>query len=538
MTSSTVSASHSKARSIAGFGVSLLLGALCLLCFALPSRAYAEKPPLEVVGTPTVSVVTGGKADLAVTVKNTSSELVDFIDIWDSTAIGTGEDAWTPYIFQDDRESPEPEGAEVTWTMDASYYGLAAGKTATFYVRVRAYDLAPGTYNHFIQLANWGWEVTEWNEWGWPVASEKKLNKMYSDKIPVKLVVYNPADAALTVGKGENLGATVTAFPASGIDLGTIDLTKTDESALKKELPFFIKNTSPTVDSRTGARPDITLVSGTSMSISGFGADYMFPISYSNGYGLYSYDTTLGPDAPFSVSLSVDASYFIAGTYKANIDISTIPHKVKVNSAAGKDSGSYSIPVTVKLTGTNPRLPKRASDAKASPGNNQVELTWKSPSSDISYYVYRREGAESKTDPDTWTADDWAKYEKLNFNEVFALTDGSYLYVDGTAKNGTTYSYVVIGSEPFMGYASTPVKATPKSSYKNKLQRPEVFVNEKPGGVTLSWRMNDNYGSNNCDGAGMVDHFNVYRDGVLVTKIYQSAVVDDSYPDWIEGSDG
>ena len=526
----------------------ILVSIFVILTFGMPAFgglsknvSAAEENKLQVVGTPTVNVVTGGTADLVIKLKNTTSKTLDNINIWESPAVGTGEDAFTPYTFQDKRRSPEAENAKITASpnSDAKSYGVEPGKTATFHILTEARDLAPGTYTHYLQFADW-WTEYDYNEYGWPIweTARTVLGELYSGKIKVTMVIYNPKDAALTVGTSSNYGATMTPFPSSGIDFGSIDLTRSE--GLTKEQTFFIKNTSPTKDSYTGKLPDITLVQGTDfIGPSGELYEEPIPFSYYNGYGLYSYDTTLGPDASHRVTVSADAEWLIAGTYTGNVCIETVPHKVRINGREGDNSGSYRIPVTVKLTGVNPRLPKRATALKAKAGNGMVELTWTSPNPDVNYYVYRREGTETKTSPDAWTWADWKRYEKLNFNWISSKEDGTYLYVDGTVENGKTYSYVVTAGDPFKSYASAPATAKPDSSYVSRIMAPEDFSTyDEVGSVTLNWRMADLYGGNKCDGAGLVDHFNIYRDDVLVKQIYQSAVEDEVEMGWIRDEGG
>ena len=526
----------------------ILVSIFVVLTFGMPALgglprtvSAAEENKLQVVGTPTVNVVTGGTADLVIQLKNTTSKKLDNINLWESPVVGTGDDAYTPYTFQDKRRSPEPENATVETSpySDSKIYGVEPGKTATFHILIEARDLAPGTYTHYLQFADW-WTVYDYDEYGWPIweTARTVLGELYSGKIKVTTVVYNPKDAALTVGTSSNNGATVTAFPSSGINLGTIDLTRNE--GFTKDQTFFIKNTSPTKDSYTGKRPDITLVQGTSfIGPSGELYDEPVPFSYYNGYGLWSYDTTLGPDSWHRVTVSVDAEWLIAGTYTGYVCIDTVPHKIKINGKEGDNSGSYRIPVTVKLTGVNPRLSERATALKAKAGNGMVELTWTSPDPDVTYYVYRREGTETKTSPDAWTWADWKQYEKLNFNWIPSKENGTYLYVDGTVENGKTYSYIVTAGEPFQSYASAPATAKPDSSYVSRIMAPEDFSTEdETGYVVLNWSMAELYGGNKCDGAGLVDHFNIYRDDVLVKQVYQSAVDDAAEMGWIDDGNG
>ena len=526
--------------------IAIIAGVLAFSAFAPGGAAFAADYKLTVEGTPTARVVTGGTADLEIKLKNNSSETVDYISLWDATTYGEGEDEFCPYTFQDKRKSPQPTGAIVTPAGDNCIYGIGAGKTATFHVLVQAGSMEPGTHNDFLQFANWGYEY-DYTEWGWPIyeTRRKVLYEMYSDKIPIEVIPYNPADAALSVGRGENNGATVTPFPASGIDLGTIDVSSSYEDVLNLKIPFYIKNVSPTVDTYTGARPDITLIEGSGLDYDrGNGAVAIdSPIRYDNGYGLWSYDTTLGPDAPHAVAVKADATQFIAGTYEAEVRIGTIPRKVKVNGREGDNSGAYSIPVTLTLTGTNPRLPEKARNLSVNPGNGLNELTWQPSAADedaeVSYYIFRREGTETKTNPDSWTVQDWSRYERLNYNTVSAKDDGTYLYIDGTVENGKTYSYVVGSDDPFKCYASAPASGTPDASLETRLLAPDrAYAADQVGGVELVWEMNEFYGGSECDGSGMVDHFNIYRDGVLINQIYQSAVDDEVSMGVITDGDG
>lgn len=240
-----------------------------------------------------------------------------------------------------------------------------------------------------------------------------------------------------------------------------------------------------------------------------------------------------------SGTIMIDATDMIAGTYTTSLEINTVPFCAKINGDPTNDKGKHTIPVKVVLTGTNNRLPARPSAFNASPGNDQVQLTWKAPAEGLTYIVYRREGREEALNSDNWTVDNWSKYKAISGADVTARGDGTYIFVDGTAENGKTYSYVVSTGKPFRGYASTPVSATPKSTYVSRLLCPErVFANDKIGGVELEWQMNELYGGISNNGESMVDHFNVYRDGVLVACIAQNAVNDTPIQGWVDDGEG
>lgn len=488
----------------------------------------------------------GSYVDISFDVKNNTDSDVTGVSVIDQTYITNADgDKWTPYEFQYSTRTgvnacPDPDNA----TIDELGYTIKAGQTATFYMRVyNCTDRSVGTYSDFIKLGRKRKELeytydpgTNMTSVGW----KETIEAEYTDNIPVTNIVYNPQNAAVTMGTSSNAGSTITAF-LDVIDYGTINLATAGEDVLSQSTGFFVKNTSPVGNDEHGNPLNITVDFGLKYAGDDYG-NFCFGLS-SNTFGGMSW-APLPPatDTEFqtaSGSLILDASEYIAGTYETQLVINTIPFNTKVNGVSANTDGDHIIPVKVKLTGINPRLPKRVDDLTISPGNNQIELRWTAPEEDISYSVYRREGKETALDPDAWTTSEWNNYECLSTFGIMAKDDGTYIFVDGTAENGKTYSYVVTAGSPFKGYASIPVSASPKSVYVSRLLAPDdVFASEELGGVDLRWQLNDVYGGRNNNGESMVDHFNIYRDGVLVAQVMQSAVKDTVNKGWIESENG
>ncbi len=503
----------------------------------------AKSYPLSVTSVPVAYTPTGGYTDIAIKVKNNDTKAITGISLIDYTIITESEDAkWTPYMFQYEAEKSgetsckKPTNAK----KDDLGYTIEAGKTATFYIRV--FNNHPGrkagTYTDFIKLGRKRRELKgeyDPEEGCTIIRYVTTIEEEYTDKVNITNTVYKPSGLLLSVGTSDNYGRDIKEF-GSTIDFGKIDLSKADDNTIKQNLEFYVKNVTTAKEEHNNSR-DITV----DMGIKDYNEDkcFYFGSNLLNGMSWAplppatenSYNTASG-------SIAFNAREYIAGTYTTKLRISTISWDAKVNGKQTNTDGDHFINVKVVLTGTNPRLPKKATNFKATPSNNQVELTWTSPTKDASFAVYRREGTESKTNPDTWTDSDWNNYEILTGENVFAGSDGSYLYVDGTAKNGKTYTYVVIAGSPFKGYASTPVSAKPDKTKVSKIQKPErVYTTEKPGGVYIDWEMNGNYGGSNFSGDSLVDHFNIYCDGNLVKQVNQSAVSDIVYYGYIHNED-
>ena len=525
--------------------------------FAGPEEAEAATTyPLEVVSTLVANTPAGGYTDVAIKIKNTSDKKVTGISLIEYPILGPKDDQWTPYVFQYSNSSGSDKCKDpVNATKDDDGYTIKAGQTATFYVRVFNDGVNKGrgigTFTDTIQFGKHHREYyseLDPEDGGYWISRRWVIDARYTAKVKIKNVVYNPNNAVLTLGTSSNNGVTIKEFKT--IDFGSVDLSKTSSASLKQSKTFYVKNISASDKDQKGNPNNISV----SMDVE---SPYSY---YTDGYtGRYIFDfddhltngMSWAPLAPakansFSAAsgtVSLDATKYIAGTYTGKLVVNTVPYGAKVNGLAGDNEGYRTISIKVKLTGTNPRLPGKPTSFKVTPGNNQAELTWKAPKGydkeGLAYTVYRRDGEETKTNPNTWTVSDWKRYERISGAQVYAKEDGTFLYVDGTVKNGKTYTYVVIAGMPFQGYASTPVTVKPLSKYTSKIQAPErVFPNDRPGGVLLEWQMNENYGGARFSGESLVDHFNIYRDGVLVAQVMQNAVIDEGYYGYVDDGAG
>lgn len=520
------------------------------------SEAASTSYPLVITSVPVAYTPQGGYTDIAIKVKNNSSNKVTGVTLIDSRILGSEDDKWTPYVFQySNRDGSDKCKDPVNATKDDEGYTIQAGKTATFYLRVynEGADKGRGlgTFTDTIQLGKRHREyytTEDSKEGGNWIGRKWVIDATYSPKVKIKNVVYTPGNASLTLGTSNNSGVTIKEFKS--IDFGTIDLAKAATSKLKQSKPFYVKNNSPADKDQKGNANNISvemdLESPYSYYADGMTAKYIFDFDDCLISGASWAPLTPAKEKSFNSArgiVSFDAGKYIAGTYTGTLKVNTVPFGTKVNGVSANFGGAHSISVKVKLTGTNPRIPGKPTAFKAAAGNNQVELTWKAPKGynkeGLSYTVYRREGQETKTNPDSWTLSDWKKYERISGAEVYAKEDGTFLYVDGTVKNGKTYTYVVISGMPFQGYASTPTVAKPLSKYTSKIQAPErFFADDRPGGVLLEWEMNENYGGKRFNGESLVDHFNIYRDNVLVAQVKQNAVIDEGYYGVVDDGQG
>lgn len=525
----------------------LIVVCIPVLCNCDLAKVHAASDgSLSVTRMSEACIPTGSYVDISFDVRNNTALDVAGISVIDQTIIKNADgDEWTPYEFQySTRTGVNACPAPVNASVDELGYTIKAGQTATFYMRVynRA-DRPVGTYKDFVKLGRKSRELvytydpdTNMTSVGW----KETIEAEYTDNIPVTNVVYNPQNAAVTVGTSNNGGETITAF-ADVIDYGTINLLTAGENELSKNTSFVIKNTSPAGNDEYNNPLNITVDFGLKYTEDEYN-NYCFKFSSGLLNGMSWAPLSPASDNEFqtaSGTIILDASEYIAGTYETELVINTIPFNTKVNGVSTNTNGDHTIPVKVKLTGINPRLPKRVDDLTISPGNNQIELKWTSQNENTEYRVFRREGKENSANPDTWTVSDWDNYECISSYDVKAKDDGTCVFVDGTVENGKTYSYVVLSGEPFKGYASVPVTATPKSTYVSRLLPPEdVFASEQIGGVSLSWQLNDTYGGKSNNGESLVDHFNIYRDGVLVAQMMQNAVTDTVNKGWIENENG
>ena len=562
------------------------LFATLLLLLALPSLALATEGDLQLVSITgdmvtgnassgyTIYIRDGDTVTVDLNVKNATGSEIDYIKVTQEPTYGEGDDAWNPIEFPHPKTNsiyPPVANTEYDgyrwYTSDTSgdaytyseYKGfdIAAGVTATFTINIGSGDLAAGTYNWNLQLGRIRYDFERRIVVIDPTLSYWDTFDMGSEveetfvTIPIRVVVYNQVNASIQAGVNTGTGYDPQ-LDASPIDFGTINLANADESALSATRDIWVLN------NRTAHASDrvanTTDAHGNPVTVTvGFGLE-----TFTNGHGgsdLYSPFSLGGSDTTFAglswdplpprtgnsfsyanSGVTFDATYFIAGTYTGNFLVYTTPHKLLVNGQMSDGTGVYRIPVSVTLTGTNPRLLPRVTDLTATPNNGYVELTW-TPADGASdyteYTIYRRVGTETNGNPDTWS---WEGYEVIGTKMVG--DNDELLYVDANVENGTTYSYTVICGEPYRGYAAAAATATPDASIQSRMLAPYSSVSNSQNCVELEWHMNDLYGGYQSDGAGMVDHFNVYRDGVLVDVIYQSAVYDEVRLGWHDDGTG
>ena len=171
------------------------------------------------------------------------------------------------------------------------------------------------------------------------------------------------------------------------------------------------------------------------------------------------------------------------------------------------------------------------------PGNGQNEVSWLT-AGDCDYYrVYRRTGKDTNT-----SAPELTRYVLLG--SVTTAPDrysGDYqftnpVFVDHYAKNGTTYSYIVLADAGWDIYDGTPSKsvcATPRSGKRAKPAAPydiDGYSNDGEAGIEWSWDAKggqedpDTGENDHSSGEGYIDHFNVYRNGRLLKQVKQNGV--------------
>ena len=478
-------------------------------------------------------------------VKNPAGERLSYVNVTDTPSYPQSDHAFEPiefpHIYYGNIVPPvanteyDSRQLRTSETTGIGYYGfdIEAGATATFTLNIKAGSLAKGTYNWNLQLGLKRYDYVKESEYEWPCVGTE-VEEVYA-QIPIKVIVFAQPDASLVVGENTGTEYSPVINQSAVIDFGTVDLAATDENGLKAARTIWAYNNSPAIATDShGNTTSITVnFMGESDSIEAS------PFSWGNiysGYQLYLYDTKWSPLPPAglsgggtsyaSYSCVLDATYLIAGTYTGSFVVGRTPTTLKVNGTAIDASTIYRIPVTVTLTGTNPRLLPRATNLTATPGNGQVELAWtpaEGSSEYTEYTIYRRVGAETQADADKL---DWSLYEEVGTKRVGYDADGM-LWVDGEVENGVTYSYTVMCGTPKCGYASAAVTATPVASIQRRMLAPQSYASGALNAVEVMWVMNEKYGGRDFDGSGMVDHFNVYRDGVLVDQVYQSAVEDD-----------
>ncbi|MBE6040047.1 MAG: hypothetical protein E7219_03680 [Clostridiales bacterium] len=171
------------------------------------------------------------------------------------------------------------------------------------------------------------------------------------------------------------------------------------------------------------------------------------------------------------------------------------------------------------------------------PGNGQNEVSWLKVGNIEYYRVYRRVGKDASA-----TRPELNKYVLIG--SVTTAPDrysGDYqftnpVFVDHYAKNGTTYSYIVLADAGWDIYEGTPSKsvcATPRSGKRAKPAAPydiDGYSYDGEGGIEWSWDAKggqedpDTGENDHSSGEGYIDHFNVYRNGRLLKQVKQNGV--------------
>lgn len=510
----------------------------------------------------TVYVRDGDTATLDLTVHNDSGTDLVYVTMVDSSTYEEDGETIRPIAFSplnsysaDDGVAGASYGrtsyltSETTGVMYVGYH-IAAGATATFPIRVSAGNLTPGTYPWYLTLGRQRFDFVQsaevfngipYETW---VDAGCVIENVHSARIPIRMVVYNQSGAALRVGTGFSGSlSSIQPLSSSGIDFGTIDLTN-DQGRLVGAQGVYVANAGP----RDRLADNFGVTTSIGVAFDGEysqGSDAAFNLSsgdidVDHWEPLPPVTTTSGGGTSTSTAfcqINYDVTDLIAGTYTANLVVRTTPHRVTINGRPGGTTGEHRFPITLKLTGANPRLLPRATGLTATPGNGTVELTWRPPGAAneyTEYTIYRRTGIETQTDPDKL---DWSLYESIGTKTVGSYDD-ELLFVDGDAANGTTYSYTVIAGNPWRAYAAAPASATPDASIQSRMLAPYSYAGDGENCVVVEWSMNDRYGGSASSGAGMVDHFNIYRNGVLVDQVYQSSVRDHVTMGWHDDGTG
>lgn len=323
--------------------------------------------------------------------------------------------------------------------------------------------------------------------------------------------------------------------PVTAIDFGTIDLSQAS-GTYSREICY-----------RQGNAGDAPVIAGSPIFTVG-GNWFEYPPEYAGvNDAVFGNPFTYGANALSSSSsvrdeIRLNVDKMLAGTYTATYHIYTSPQCVDDNGLLENDpdSGEILIPVRVQLTGINSSLPDRVENLSAEAGNGQIILQWDAIDSfgvcDSTYNIYRRTGSESGNDPDKY---DYSLYEQI---DVVPALDGITRYIDYSVENGETYSYFVMGSEPGQGYPSIAAAATPTDQAPFRPGAPELAAGPVTGAVELDWNLAEDenvypgYSEGWADGAGVIDHFNVYRNGVIVAQVDQNACIrrpDEDKYEWI-----
>ncbi len=457
---------------------------------------------------------TQGQSVRAITVKNNTGKTVTGIHFanFKGTKAATTEGAqdYVPYVVTDESGANYlsdvfVEGADgasiewVDWAKENGYTTLESGQTRTYYLALERDAWWPCMAN--------GTDVTD---------TVDLACSSGTTTITLHTRVYEPAAGIVTAQIGTKADATSPdVSPVSSITLA--------ETAAGADSPaatlFGLKNTSTKNDPVTGQKPSLVL---RRAAIEDDAAGIFKLIGYQGTRGTEidgqtNLNQSIGPDATSTLGVAVDASFVPAGTYKANVCLYVSPSTITFNSGVKKgapDSEGYTrvtIPVSVTVTGSNPNLRPAPGNLKAAGYNGAVVLSWDAVApNDEGYdgYVVWRFGG----------GDDVIEY----------VDAANTQYVDRDVANGTTYTYYVGcqngGEDAQLALCprSGPVKATPSASAPQKLDQPFIDVNldELPEAVGAKWYLQD-FSDN---GAGLVDHFNVYLNKKLVATVKQSAV--------------
>ena len=324
--------------------------------------------------------------------------------------------------------------------------------------------------------------------------------------------------------------------PVTGIDFGTIDLSQ-NKGKYSRDIYYKQGNTA---GAPVSAGTPIFLIDHNWFDCPPQQADtagviFSNPRSFGNGEGF-------GGNSAMRDEIDLDTTTLLAGTYTAVYHVHVDPQCVDANGNLENDpqTGEILIPVRAELTGTNSLLPDQVENLRAEEGNGQVVLTWDAIDSfgacDRVYNIYRRTGEETGSDPDRY---DYSLYEQIG---MVSASEGTTRYIDESVENEETYSYFVMGSEPWHGYPSEAVSATPSGQAAFRPSAPELAAGPMTGAVQLDWNLPADetlypgYPDGWADGAGVIDHFNVYRNGVIVAQVDQNACVrrpDEDRYEWI-----
>jgi putative cell wall-binding protein len=513
----------------------------------------ADSYPLQVVNGPlNVYVPTKGQTYVALKLKNTSSETVTAAAWGGSSYVVLSEDpyeAFTPYTVNDEDALEEHQVTGATETERESERGwyeghdIAPGATATFWLgvstRPNKYSdpvYTAGTYNDYIRIGAIEQYYDFIYEDGWTtVTKRREITDIYTEKIPITLTVYDPE---VTAAVGDYNQSNYTVTPRNTIDIGTIDLSQMDGTWENghKSVKIGVKNTSTAVDPHTGSVPDLIYMSDVVNTGGLVHHSYGTTAGFSQTSSQSNIQYSIGPGAIGEVGIWLNYFYMIEGTYTGEVRLNTTPARVTVNDGAvdnDPDRGIVTIPITVKLTGTNPNLPPAVTGLTATPGNSMVELNWNQLDLEDSVYyqVYRRDGAETVTN---WKDLDYTLYEYVG---RIHSREGTK-YVDSTVENGNTYSYFVIACYanntydlgPYTGYPSNTASATPDGSLAIKLLAPILYSYDEPGYIELEWKLDEEDPFvTDLSGKDLIDHFNIYRNGKLYYQVDRETVVEDYY---------